>query len=367
MPRLAASAASLALAFGAAGCATSSAAAARDATVALVRYGNEIRHAFPPDSYIVGVGQSAASAWAAEMSARLAAAVTLRGSLRGEVGSVEMEAHHQGGTSVTRVARQTVSLVTDTDLAPYFRPAMEYARFSDGYYLAVVAARRADLGARLALEAGQHEARALDAFARVIAGRDLLGQARAWCEARRLHLEFTWRVVAYHLVSGESLASPELDDRARKATQAVAETRAELPVLVRFHGPEDPLLSAISGLVAERIRAAGFVAEIRASPNRKRPVRQGQLDLVLARSTGCSQPSPGIFQCSLNVQLEVHTGGAGGATLLSVHGEPSVARDMSSAGSASAESLASSRFDQAAFAALSASQVLCLLGPGCQP
>ena len=364
MPRLAL-VASAALALVAAGCTTTSA-SARAATGALTRYASDVRVAFPPDEFVTGVGQSAASLDAAESKAKLQAASTLRESLRGEFTSEEGEETGPEGTTATHSARMKLSTMTETNLAPYFRAIPELARHSDGGFLAVAVARRDALAERLVQEADQFRHQALDMFARVVAARDLVGQALAWCEARKTYEEVSWRAMAFHVVSGQPLRHVDLDASARLAARAVADTRAALPVRVAYRGP-DSLLGAVAGLVADRIRAAGFATEIRSAPEPKRPLRQGQVALTLARSTSCSQPATAIFECRLNVKAEFRSGGDGGATLVSLQGDPSAGRVMGS-GPAGAEALAACQFGTSAFVDRAASQFLCLLSAnGCTP
>ena len=364
MPRLAL-VASAALALVAVGCTTTSA-SARAATGALARYASDVRVAFPPDEFVTGVGQSGASLDAAEKEAKLQAASTLRESLRGEFTSEEGEETGPEGTIRTQSARMKLSTVTDTNLAPYFRAVRELARHSDGGFLAVAVARRDSLAERLVQEADQVRDRALDKFARVIATRDLVEQALAWCEGRKAYAEVSWRSMAFHLVSGRAFGSAELDASARMAARAVADTRAALPVRVAYRGP-DSLLGTVAGLVADRIRAAGFATEIHSAPDPKRPLRQGQVAVTLARSTSCSQPATAIFECRLNVKAEFRSGGDRGATLVSLQGDPSAGRVMGS-GPMGAEALAAGQFGTGAFVDRATSQFLCLLSAnGCTP
>jgi hypothetical protein len=256
--------------------------------------------------------------------------------------------------------------LTTTNLTPYFRVVPELARHSAGTYLAVVVARRDVLADRLVLEADLQRARAVDCFGRVLAARDLITQAQAMCDARRAYEEVAWRAMAMHLVTGRVVSYPDLDSIARAAERALVELRTTLPIRVGFRGP-DSLLSTIASRLAERIRAAGLSTDIGPVPDRKSPLRSGQVAVVLARQANCSQPVGAIFECRVNVRAEVRTGGATAITSMSIGGDPSAGRVMGP-GPSGAEALAASQFDSTAFVDRAAAQVVCLLSTrGCDP
>ncbi len=347
------------------GCSTASG-VARGMTDAIALFTRDVHGLFPSDEYVTGVGHSSESLEAAEASAKAQAASTLREGLRSEVAIEERGEIRPDGTVSSRSAHSRLLAITATNLTPYFRVVPELARHSGGHYLAVVVARRDALAERLLHEAHVQRARATDFFDRVVAARDLITQAQAMCDARKAYEEVAWRAMALHLVTGRVASYPELDSIARAAERALVEMRAILPIRVAFRGP-DSLLSTVASSLAERIRAAGLSTEIGPVPDRKSPLRSGQVAVVLARQTSCIQPVGAIFECRVNVKAEVRTGGATTVTSMSIGGDPSAGRVMGP-GPSGAEALAATQFNSASFVDRATAQVVCLLSTrGCDP
>lgn len=316
---------------------------------------------FPADEYLVGIGQSAITAEAAETNAIADAAAAIRSSIARNLIAYQAEQETSGVRVAGQRVMDEVKLKVESDAGAHLRANREFTRLVRGEYRAVAAVRRAELDSRYVEEARETIRRLEHWYDRIVATRDLVSCAQAWCEATRQEGELHRRSMERWVVSRRSLWTPELRERGRRAFQALQDAKAAFPVVVAGPSARATGDSSPASAIVERLRAEGWPAHLTRDPPCKGP---GGMELRTRRVDDCRRIQLGVFLCAVRLTVEGRRCGDE-AVLFSVS-RNAQAMDMSADGPARARNAALRRIPSGELAEEAADRALWTLGATCR-
>jgi hypothetical protein len=267
------------------------AAGGRDAFV------REAQLRWPEAEFILGIGESDASAELAEARAVSDAAAAIRSRVARNFRSVEEGAFRGGVGRVESRVVDEVQQQVETDAGALIRPRHEHTRRVDGTWLAVAVAPRDALDARYTEEARPLLDRLDRAYGQVLGAGGWLAAAPAWCEVPPLEAELERKSLERWAVSRRTLWPPELLERSRAAHARRQQAQAGVRVaVVRPGRPGDP---DPSDALVERLRGAGWSATAGADG----PCPAGGLQLRTELAGSCQRTSLGAHACQVSLQV----------------------------------------------------------------
>ncbi len=271
----------------------------------------EMGQKFPASGFLVGIGESDASAEGAESRAIADAAAAIRSSVERTFSAEETGTFGGGVGKIDTRTLDQIKQKVETDAGAYIRPRRELTRRTSGGWLAVAVASRDELDAKYVEDARSISSRLFAVQDRILSARSWFEAAPAWCEVQDLEAKLQLLSQERLVVSGKVLWTPELQERSRKVHAVRSQAKASTKVSVLRLQPAteaDP-----SDLIVKALRALGWAASSATGAS----CGDGGLLLKPSLTRDCRHSSLGIELCDVTLHIEGQACGSSSALFTS--------------------------------------------------